>query len=234
LFNDRLNLIMREIQSDKKIFEKIVKSCKAGIYDNASLDNFIYSFESLFQVAQHNRTGTALQYIQGLLKLEKGKANMERMEEEIPNSEYRTYQHFITHSKWDYKGILSKVFRDTSQVMETIKTKSKKPTGLIIDESTHLKKGEKSVAVGRQYAGVVGKVDNCQVGVYASMVNDTRAGLVNERLFIPENWVKDKARCKLAGIPQEHIKFKTKPQLALEMVDEMANEGIKPACGRQV
>jgi SRSO17 transposase len=59
------------------------------------------------------------------------------------------------------------------------------------------------------------------------MVNDTRAGLVNERLFIPENWVKDKARCKLAGISQEHIKFKTKPQLALEMVDEMVNEGVK-------
>jgi SRSO17 transposase len=61
--------------------------------------------------------------------------------------EYQAYQHFITHSKWDYKGILSKVFRDTSDLMETIKTKSKKPTGLIIDESAHLKKGEKSVAV---------------------------------------------------------------------------------------
>ena len=227
MFNDRLNLIMREIQSDKKKFEQSIKSCKAGIYDNSSLDNFIYSFESLFQVAQHNQTGTAIQYIQGLLKLEKGKANMERMEEEIPNSEYRTYQHFITHSKWDYKGILSKVIRDTSQVLETIKIKSKKPTGLIIDESAHLKKGTKSVAVGRQYAGVVGKVDNCQVGVYASLVNGNRAGLVNERLFIPENWAKDKARCKLSGIPQEHIKFKTKPQLALEMADEMVNGGVE-------
>jgi SRSO17 transposase len=227
LFNDRLNLIMREIQSDKKNFQKNAKHSNTVSYDKSSLGNFIYSYKLLFQVAKHNRTETALQYIQGLLSLEKGKANMERMEEEIPESEYQAYQHFITHSKWDYKGILSKVFRDTSDLMETIKTKSKKPTGLIIDESAHLKKGEKSVAVGRQYAGVVGKVDNCQVGVYTSMVNDTRAGLVNERLFIPENWVKDKARCKLAGISQEHIKFKTKPQLALEMVDEMVNEGVK-------
>jgi len=70
---------------------------------------------------------------------------------------------------------------DTSALMETIKSKSKKRTGLIIDESAHLKKGEKSVGVGRQYAGVIGKVDNCQVGVYASLVNDIRAGLVNER-----------------------------------------------------
>jgi len=128
---------------------------------------------------------------------------MERMEEEI------------------------KVFKDTSQVMEAIKMKSKKPTGLIIDESAHLKKGIKSVAVGRQYAGVVGKVDNCQVGVYASLVNDHRAGLVNERLFIPKNWVNGKASCKLAGIPEEYIKFKTKPQLAMEMIDEMVNEGVE-------
>lgn len=227
MFNDRLNLIMCKNQSGKKIFEKSTKYCNTSSYDKFSFSDFIYSYKSLFQVGWHNGTGTALQYIEGLLSLEKGKANMERMEEEIPESEYRTYQHFITHSKWDYKGILSKVFRDTSDLMERIKTKSKKPTGLILDESAHLKKGEKSVAVGRQYAGVVGKVDNCQVGVYASLANDTRAGLVNERLFILEKWAKDRERCKLAGIPKEHIKFKTKPQLALEMVDEMVNEGVK-------
>jgi SRSO17 transposase len=218
---------MYEIQSDKKNFEKSTRGCSTGCYDITSLDKFINSFELLFQVAKHNRTDTALHYIQGLLSLEKGKANMERMEEEIPDSEYRSYQHFITNSKWDYKGILTKVSRDTSDLMETIKIKSKKPTGIILDESSHLKKGTKSVAVGRQYAGVVGKVDNCQVGVYASLVNDIRAGLVNERLFLPENWAKDKDRCKLVGIPEEHIKFKTKPQLALEMIDEMVNEGIE-------
>lgn len=218
---------MYKNQSDKKKFEKGIKYCKSVVCDKSSLDDFINSYKLLFQLAKHNRTETALQYIQGLLSLEKGKANMERMEEEIPDSEYRAYQHFITHSKWDYKGILFKVFKDTSQVMEAIKMKSKKPTGLIIDESAHLKKGIKSVAVGRQYAGVVGKVDNCQVGVYASLVNDHRAGLVNERLFIPKNWVNGKASCKLAGIPEEYIKFKTKPQLAMEMIDEMVNEGVE-------
>ncbi|MCH8319278.1 MAG: transposase [Bacteroidetes bacterium] len=109
-------------------------------------------------------------------------------EEEIPDSEYRAYQHFLTYSKWDHNEVLSKVCRDTSQILKLNKAKSKKPTGLIVDESAHLKKGTKSVAVGKQYAGVVGKVENCQVGVYASMVNDNRAGLVNERLFIPETW----------------------------------------------
>ena len=75
--------------------------------------------------------------------------------------------------------------------------------------------------------GVVGKVDNCQVGVYASLVNDNRATLINERLFLPKKWVGDEKRCKKAGIPQEAVQFKTKPQLALEMIDEAIQTGIE-------
>lgn len=210
-------------QSDKKTFENLLKHCKPSSY----LVVFVDTFKSLFQVARHNQTSTALQYIQGLLTLEKGKANMERMEEEIPESEYRAYQHFITNSKWDYHEVLAKVAKDTSQVLQANKALSKQPTGLIIDESAHLKKGEKSVAVSKQYAGVVGKVENSQVGVYLSMVNDNRAGLIDERLFIPNKWIKDKPRCKQAGIPKEEVVFKTKPTLALEMIDKKVSEGIE-------
>lgn len=218
---------MREIQSDKKNFAKSIKSCDTVNYANFPLNNFIYTYDFLFQVARYNRTEIALQYVTGLIKSEKGKANMERMREEIPESEYRAYQHFITNSEWDYKGVIAKVFKDTSDLMEEVKKKSEKPTGAIIDESAHLKKGNKSVGVSRQYAGVIGKVDNCQVGVYASLVNDRRAWIVNERLFLPDKWIKDKQRCKQAGIPEEEIKHRTKPELALEMIDEMISGGVK-------
>ena len=87
------------------------------------------------------------------MKLEKGKANLERMEEEIPDGEYRAYQHFITNSKWDHKSVLRKVATQTSEVMKTNKAKSGKLTGFIVDESSHLKKGEESVGVSYQYAG---------------------------------------------------------------------------------
>jgi SRSO17 transposase len=152
---------------------------------------------------------------------------MERMEEEIPDSEYRAYQHFITHSNWDYQGVLLKVARDTSEVLKANKVVSEQPTGFIIDESAHLKKGDKSVAVSKQYAGVVGKVENCQVGVYASMVNDNRATMINKRLFIPQKWTKDPLRCQRSGIPKAHIKFKTKPQLALELIGQAIDEGVE-------
>lgn len=208
-------------QSDKKTFPKFSSDWKSA----RCIRDYVYSFRFLFQVARHNQTHTALQYMKGLLRLEKGKANMERMEEEIPDSEYRMYQHFLTNSKWDYQGVILKVGRDASEVMESNKKMGGKPTGFIVDESAHLKKGDKSVGVAKQYAGVVGKVENCQVGVYASLVNGNRAALVNERLFIPKAWSVDRSRCKKAGIPRG-VQFKTKPQLALEMVDQAISAGI--------
>ena len=210
-------------QSDKKIFSKSVNH---GGSDNC-VDDYVNSFFSLFQVAQHNQTPTAIKYIKGLLKLEKGKANMERMEEEIPDSEYRAYQHFLSNSKWDYHAVISKVASQASELMIENKKTSQKPTGFIVDESAHLKKGIKSVGVSKQYAGVVGKVENCQVGVYASLVNDNRAALVNERLFLPNKWASDQSRCLAAGIPKQDIRFSTKPQLALEMIDQAVSEGIR-------
>lgn len=152
---------------------------------------------------------------------------MERMEEEVPDSEYRMYQHFLTNSTWNHQGVILKVARDASEVMKSNKKMSGKPTGFIVDESAHLKKGDKSVGVVKQYAGVAGKVENCQVGVYASLVHGNRAALVNERLFIPKAWSVDRARCGKAGIPREDVQFKTKPQLALEMVDQAISGGIE-------
>ena len=67
---------------------------------------------------------------------------------------------------------------DLSKLMQSEKKKHNRPTGLILDESSHLKKGKYSVGVARQYAGTIGKVDNCQVGVYASLCNGKRPELI--------------------------------------------------------
>ena len=121
---------------------------------------------------------------------------MERMEEQVENSEYRAYQHFISNSKWDYEGLQEQVAQNTSKLMCHQKALNHLPVGYIVDESAHLKKGTKSVGVSRQYAGVIGKVDNCQVGVYASLVNGESASIINERIFLPNAWINDSARCE--------------------------------------
>lgn len=209
--------------SEKKIFANFGASCLSIDY----IKDYIYSFSNFFTAHRFDNTPTAFNYVQGLLKCEKGKANMERMDEEINESEYRAYQHFISNSTWDVQGLRKQIAIDSSELLHSQKLKLKKPTGYIIDESSHLKKGTKSVGVARQYAGVVGKVDNCQVGVYCSLVNGNNTTIINERLFLHESWTKDPERCQSAGIPDEFISFKTKPQLAIEMIKEDIQAGVK-------
>lgn len=209
--------------SEKKIF-KIPGYCSISI---DYITNEVKKFNRYFRAHRFDNTPTALNYVLGLLKCSKGQANMERMEEEIENSEYRAYQQFISNSNWDCDGLFDALAREASTALASQKQKNNLPTGYIIDESAHLKKGKRSVGVSRQYAGVSGKVDNCQVGVYASLVNENDATIINERLFLPEAWVNDKARCKTAGIPERSQSFKTKPQLALEMLKQDIARGIQ-------
>ncbi|MGD8446196.1 MAG: transposase, partial [Desulfobacterales bacterium] len=78
------------------------------------------------------------------------------------------------------------------------------------------KKGKKSVGVSRQWCGQLGKTDNCQVGVYTTLCSGENYAPIGFRLYLPQSWVDDKARCKEAGIPDESIEFFTKPELAIQ------------------
>lgn len=187
---------------------------------------YFSKYTSNFAVYRNNVSEQAWSYLQGLLKLEKGKGNMERMEEQSGSLAYHQYQHFLTNSPWSSEDLIAELGRDAGELMELEKKKSGKPTGFIIDESSHLKKGNYSVGVSRQYAGTIGKVDNCQVGVYASLCNAKRSTLIDERLFLPKSWVEDEVRCEKAGIPSTHRTYKTKPVLALEMVDKALANNI--------
>jgi len=152
---------------------------------------------------------------------------MERMEEEVDKSEYRAYQQFITNSNWDCDGLMKSIAIESSDLLNAQKQINNKPVGYIIDESGHLKKGNSSVGVSRQYSGVAGKVDNCQIGVYSSLVNENDATIINERLFLAKTWTDDKKRCTDAGIPTEFQTYKTKPVLAIEMIKEDLARGVK-------
>ncbi len=214
---------MTQIQSKKKFCQKFPKIRLSRTY----IVDCLKYYRDVFIVHRRDNSQTAENYLGGLLICEKGHANMERMEEEIEDSEYRAYQHFISNSKWDYKEIISRLSLDASNVLKKNKKKSGVPTGYIVDESSHLKKGKESVGVSNQYAGVAGKIDNCQVAVYSSLVNDTRATIINEKLFLPKSWTSSKARCDKAKIPEQDRIYKTKPELALEMIDADIERGVE-------
>jgi SRSO17 transposase len=88
---------------------------------------------------------------------------------------------------------------------------------LIVDESGFPKCGTKSVGVARQYCGATGKIDNCQTGVFLAYASAGGHTLLDERLYLPEEWVKDARRRKEAGVP-DNVVFRTKPELALELI----------------
>lgn len=142
------------------------------------------------------------------------------MTERIPDSNYQQLQHFISESEWDGKAVMKEVARKTNQSLEFLKGEK----GLILDESGNEKAGDKSVGVARQYIGNVGKVCNSQVGVYAGLSRADKISLVGAKLYLPKEWTTDKKRCQKAGIPSEEQKYRTKPELGLEIIKEL--EGV--------
>ncbi len=96
--------------------------------------------------------------------------------------------------------------------------------GLILDESGNEKAGKQSVGVARQYIGNIGKVCNSQNGVYAGLSRVDKISLVGARLYLPKEWTSDKKRCQKAGIPAQEQKYRTKPELGLEIIKDL--EGV--------
>jgi SRSO17 transposase len=139
------------------------------------------------------------------------------MVERIPESNYQQLQHFISDSEWDAKAVINNVAENTNLSLESLAGEK----GLILDESGNEKAGEKSVGVARQYIGNVGKVCNSQVGVYAGLSRADKISLVGAKLYLPQTWTTDKKRCEKAGIPKEERKYRTKPELGLEIIREL-------------
>jgi SRSO17 transposase len=165
----------------------------------------------VFKTRTHHKMGLSLQYVKGLFQSRKG--NIERMVEHVPDSDYHRIQHFISESPWDARVGFDKVAQDTNALFGDFEW-----VGLLLDESGHPKKGEHSVGVSRQYCGNTGKVDNCQVAVYAALSAERYYGLIDTALFLPDSWTSDRKRCKAAGVPRDRRRHKTKVELALDIV----------------
>lgn len=98
---------------------------------------------------------------------------------------------------------------------------------MYIDESAFQKKGDKSVGVARQWNGRLGKQDNCQVGVFGALGRGDRVGLIDARLYLPQEWTEDPQRCDAADIPKAEQVHRTKLELALEIVRHAREIGVR-------
>jgi SRSO17 transposase len=123
----------------------------------------------------------------------------------------QTIQRFVGEIPWDHAPPIDELSRQVGQAI------GRADAVLVFDPSAFPKKGTASVGVQRQWCGRLGKLDNCQVGVFLGYVSDAGHALVDFRLYLPKEWAQDRKRRKKCGIPKD-LKYQTRHELALEML----------------
>jgi SRSO17 transposase len=175
------------------------------------LESYLSDYQCFFRNKTKKFFDKARQYTKGILVSHL--RNIEQINDTLGTTDYFQLQHFITESNWNERDVLDMTAKLTSETLP-----KRKLTGLIIDETGTVKKGDKSVGVGWQYCGNVGKTANSQVCVMACLSNGDHASLVDARLYLPQDWSDDPNRCKEAGIPGANRVFKTKLELAYDIL----------------
>lgn len=137
---------------------------------------------------------------------------------------HQSMHHFVANAAWDDAAVL-RVARET--VLAALERHGP-VAAWVVDDTGIPKKGRHSVGVARQYCGVLGKQDNCQVAVSVSVANERASIPVAYRLYLPEAWAQDRRRRRAAGVP-EALEFRTKWQIALEQITQLAAEGVPAA-----
>src|SRR5438874_6735444 len=147
-------------------------------------------------------------YLRGLLVQGEERRNAENVSEALGVSA-RSLQRVLTDARWDVAAV-------TAHLQAYLAPRLNHPDAVwAVDESGVVKQGKKSVGVSRQYCGAVGKVANCQIGVYLAHVGPRGRALVDKRLWLPKEWTDDSARCQAAGVPEEARTYQSKTELAL-------------------
>lgn len=161
------------------------------------------------------------QYLRGLLVQHADRRNAENISEAVSGATPRTLQRFLTESPWLHRPVIS-------ALQELLGPRLSSPDGVfIVDESGAAKQGKHSVGVARQYSGTLGKVGNCQVGVYLAYASSLGHALLDGELYLPREWTDDPKRCEAAGVPRSvrSGQFQTKGDLALTLLQRAREAG---------
>jgi SRSO17 transposase len=168
-------------------------------------------------VGRAERRHHGLLYVQGLL-LDGERKSIEPLAGRVPGGNVQALQQFVGQSPWAWEPVRRLLAQRMAQAL-------KPAAAWVVDDTGFPKQGRHSVGVARQYSGTLGKVGNCQVAVHLS--TETESMPLNWALYLPQAWVADAERCRRAGVP-ENMPFRTKPELALELLDQLRAWGLRP------
>lgn len=195
-----------------------------GQANGESEARFAAYVEALAKVIGHkDRAGPLRGYCEGLL-VTAGRKSVEPMAAatapERTAAQHQSLLHFVGNAPWSDEDVLSEVADLTLPVIE----KRGPIEAWILDDTGYRKKGKHSVGVARQYCGQLGKRDNCQNAVSISAANHYASLPIGYRMYLPKEWADDGERRKKAGVPEE-VTFKTKPEIALDLVKQALKDG---------
>jgi SRSO17 transposase len=190
-------------------------------------DRFATYVGELTKVIGHaDREGPLRDYCSGLLATE-GRRSVEPMAAVTApahvSAQHQRLLHFVANAAWSDEQMLTKV----RELVVPAMTRHGPIEAWIIDDTSFPKKGRHSVGVHHQYCGQLGKQANCQVAVTLSIANHQASLPIAYRLYLPRDWINDRSRRAKAHVPRA-IRFKTKPQIALEQIRAALLAGIAP------
>jgi SRSO17 transposase len=139
-------------------------------------------------------------------------------------SRHQSLHHFVADSAWSDEQMLLRVAQWVVPAMDF-----SDGGWWIVDDTGFPKQGRHSVGVARQYCGMLGKQDNCQVAVSVSLACQTGSLPVAWSLYLPKEWAGDVVRREKAGVPQE-VEFATKPAIALAQIERLIGQGAPRHC----
>jgi SRSO17 transposase len=137
----------------------------------------------------------------------------------------RTLQEFLITADWDHAGALGTLHEQLAGVLDALPDDPLGTVG-VIDETSGLKKGDKTPGVQRQYLGCVGKVENGIVTVHVGVAKGRFQALLDAELYLPASWDADRTRCRAAGIP-ESVRYRPKWQIAYDQVVRLDQRNIR-------
>src|SRR4051812_20913578 len=162
-------------------------------------------------------------YVRGLLSPGERKS-VQPMAARVAPADCDQLHHFISSPAWQTAPLAAVLAHEADRLV------GGPGAGLIIDDTPLPKKGEHSVGVARQYAGVLGKTANCQALVSLTLARGEVPVLVALRLYLPEAWCQDRRRCDKVGVPADCRAFRSKGAIALEEIDRLRAAGVRFGC----
>ena len=163
--------------------------------------------------ARREASGQAAAYLRGLLLLVERKNTWQLAEATGAMSPYG-FQRLLRRAAWEADGVRDDLIEYVAEYL------GDEEGVLILDESGFVKKGTTSVGVSRQYSGTAGRIENCQIGLFAAYRSCHGHALVDREIYLPKCWTDDEKRCRAAGVPPRRT-FATKPAMARQMMTRL-------------